>query len=478
MAEHQESSSKKQKLSSIKDNNSGDSENEDRLSSLPDSILADILSLLDIPSAVATSVLSRRWRYLWTQVTHLDIDYDDFESLVSEDDYFSKVSNTVDHILRQCSSPKINTFNLRIEHPFMDEEFETTQRYIVSWITLFCSRFVNQLKVDVFDTGMPRFPVPVCVYQSVNLSKLELRGPFACVLSDSLAIHLPNLKSLVLDSVDIAPDLIGKLTKSCPLLESLDLHLNGAENAVVMNISALNLNSLVVFLGGNTGNWKHCQVVIDAPKLERVSLGGRLACYQFANNRNTLLHAKLDFDRSTFEAGSDYLSHLAKLLQEISCVGSIHIVGALRMFNPINYVVANIWKTFHNLTRICLIHPSLHQVMFSDAPIPACLLAKVKWIKLDDLKGDENDIWLLNYILSNAEVLEEILVDVPTVEYLGGSEQDQLWWELNFCKELFELPRKSSTCDIKFSGSFVDSSSNDYRHGSIACRLEWSLWGS
>uniref|UniRef100_A0A803N0D6 F-box domain-containing protein n=1 Tax=Chenopodium quinoa TaxID=63459 RepID=A0A803N0D6_CHEQI len=273
MAEHQEISTKRLKLSSIKDNNGGDSDNEDRLSSLPDSILTDIRSLLDIPSAVATSVLSRRWRYYWTQVTHLHIDYDDFESLFSDDDYFSKISTTVDHIIRQCSSPKINTFNLRIEHPFMDEEFETTERYIVSLITLICGRFANELKVDVFDTGMPRFPLPFCVYQSITLSKLELRGPFVCVFSDSLAIDLPNLKSLVLNSVDIAPDLISKLTKSCPSLESLDLQLPWVENADTMNISALNLKCLVVILKGNSGKWKHFEVVIDAPKLERVSLG-------------------------------------------------------------------------------------------------------------------------------------------------------------------------------------------------------------
>ncbi|KAK7324451.1 hypothetical protein VNO77_28010 [Canavalia gladiata] len=46
----------------------------DLLSNLPDEILCTILRLLPIDEAVRSSVLSKRWRFLWKQTSHLDFD--------------------------------------------------------------------------------------------------------------------------------------------------------------------------------------------------------------------------------------------------------------------------------------------------------------------------------------------------------------------------------------------------------------------
>ncbi|CAI0468608.1 unnamed protein product [Linum tenue] len=46
----------------------------DRLSSLPDEILSNILSLLPTKYAAGTSVLSRRWKDLYTEITNIDLD--------------------------------------------------------------------------------------------------------------------------------------------------------------------------------------------------------------------------------------------------------------------------------------------------------------------------------------------------------------------------------------------------------------------
>ncbi|XP_059658876.1 putative F-box/FBD/LRR-repeat protein At3g59240 [Cornus florida] len=48
--------------------------NEDMISNLPASLIGHILSFLPTKNAVATSVLSTKWKFLWTSITNLDFD--------------------------------------------------------------------------------------------------------------------------------------------------------------------------------------------------------------------------------------------------------------------------------------------------------------------------------------------------------------------------------------------------------------------
>ncbi|KAL5721907.1 hypothetical protein ACHQM5_005492 [Ranunculus cassubicifolius] len=58
---------------------------EDRLSNLPDPILHQILSFLgDMKQVIPTSLLSKRWRYLWTSLPFLffQCSYENFSDFV------------------------------------------------------------------------------------------------------------------------------------------------------------------------------------------------------------------------------------------------------------------------------------------------------------------------------------------------------------------------------------------------------------
>ncbi|XP_022022188.1 putative F-box/LRR-repeat protein At3g28410 [Helianthus annuus] len=53
----------------------------DRLSSLPDDLILKILSFIGTKQAIRTSVLSSRWRYIWTSTPCLDFSTRDFRTL-------------------------------------------------------------------------------------------------------------------------------------------------------------------------------------------------------------------------------------------------------------------------------------------------------------------------------------------------------------------------------------------------------------
>ena len=56
---------------------------EDRVSSLPDSILSHVLSFLPTKDSVATSVLSKHWNPLWLLVLDLNFDSQTFKDYIT-----------------------------------------------------------------------------------------------------------------------------------------------------------------------------------------------------------------------------------------------------------------------------------------------------------------------------------------------------------------------------------------------------------
>ncbi|KAJ9539979.1 hypothetical protein OSB04_026485 [Centaurea solstitialis] len=190
---------------------------DDLLSRLPDEILVSILSSLPLKEAAATSLLSRRWRYLWCQTDRLL--FEDMERwgfiqneldssyLDARDEYMS----WVDHIIHQHKSPTIDKFKIRFG---LDENSKAA---IDKWIKYAISKNVRTLEFSMLrihrTCGNYCFPYKLFDrYCGSSLKRHSLNVP---------VMEIRFLKSLILRCVDVEDEGLKKILNNCPVLEHL-----------------------------------------------------------------------------------------------------------------------------------------------------------------------------------------------------------------------------------------------------------------
>ncbi|XP_021808949.1 F-box/FBD/LRR-repeat protein At5g22700-like [Prunus avium] len=217
---------------------------EDRISELPYEVIVSIVSLLPLKEAVATSILSRRWRYVWSSTTTLNLEtvnFEDPETLkyFCELDYDKrdeeeghKYVNWVNHVLEQYSGQNIERFRVIF---FLDNVFTSS---IDKWVQFAMEKRVQTLELDLLTTGGGwhdddyTFP-----YKLLGMEKEE----FASNGIPSLGsggyynnIGFKSLKVIHFRHVGVTGEVVEFFLSNCPLLERLSLDV--AKNLVNLRV--------------------------------------------------------------------------------------------------------------------------------------------------------------------------------------------------------------------------------------------------
>ncbi|KAJ9539836.1 hypothetical protein OSB04_026342 [Centaurea solstitialis] len=173
---------------------------DDLLSRLPDEILVSILSSLPLKVAAATSLLSRRWRYLWCQTDHLVLEdkqrWNARQRAFSEEESHNYMS-WVDHIIRQHKSPTIKKFQICFGLG------ETANGAIDEWVKYAISKNVR------------------CIKLSLLSSRSRTSGNYS--FPNNPVMEIKFLKTLVLNHVDVDDEGLKKILSNCPVLENLSI---------------------------------------------------------------------------------------------------------------------------------------------------------------------------------------------------------------------------------------------------------------
>ncbi|CAA7062231.1 unnamed protein product [Microthlaspi erraticum] len=87
---------------------------EDRISALPQDLLIQILMLIPTKEVVATMILCKRWRFIWTMVPTLDDDDDDDDDDDADDDSKQSVWWFLNKSMELHKAPVLDTLSIQL----------------------------------------------------------------------------------------------------------------------------------------------------------------------------------------------------------------------------------------------------------------------------------------------------------------------------------------------------------------------------
>ncbi|MBA0759265.1 hypothetical protein Gotri_022178 [Gossypium trilobum] len=411
-------------------------ENVDRISNLPDSILGYILSFLSTKEAVATSLLSSKWRYLFALVSNLDFELDESSQMLKISTIKSFMC-FVDRVLFFHNTVNINAFRLRC-----GKRVDSDRVY--GWISAAIWRGVKHLGLSI---SLDNFTLPGVLFTCITLITLKLETNL--VLNVPKDVCLPNLKILHLKSIMFPKDdSVESLVSSCISLVELIICNCSTKKC---NISHNSLKVLEIIRSVLYGS-----LVIDTPALAYFNYTYSVASEYSLKNLQSLIRADIAFLDIRFD------SHQTKATAFFEGISNVNILilsspslKLLKCCEPLpifpKLLHLNLYCDYHNFERgvANLLTDSgrlqslfFYQEALTNLPerVPHCILYQLKVIEISGFMTNKDCIGKAKYFLENASVLMKLII--RTVPFLSEEQKSRIY------QQLMASPSKSKQCCI------------------------------
>ncbi|KAL4653845.1 hypothetical protein ACB092_01G335100 [Castanea dentata] len=421
----------------------------DIISSLPDSLLCHILSFLPTRDSVATSVLSSRWRPLWTLVQVLHLDQRELCRTPDQPFSYAEIVSRI-LILRNTGPNPTPIHKLRIcWHKNCLPLLVDTWIYATFW------HGVHELDLTIC-TSYRLLQLPHSLFFCTSLVVLKLKGVF--LLNPPSEIQgLSSLRILKLQCVRFANrNSLFTLLAACPVLQDFFLKFN----IVVLIPTLKNLHLRVV-----CSSYK---LQINTPALECFHFKGNLDEVVVENLPNLVKSVLVveiglrSLNGISFTAylkrGWDFLGRLYNTLchASIDDVPMFHNLSSLKLYG----LNCHKWYMWHVVRLLFSRAPKLQTFAFertkqphcsyfapsgrSEQPldIPKSLSSHLTTCHYKGFLGRKDEMELVRQILKAARVLKTIIVIVDSS--LGSEEKDRVQEELRV------FPRSSQICQLAF----------------------------
>ncbi|XP_062005450.1 F-box protein At4g09920-like isoform X2 [Rosa rugosa] len=308
----------------------------DRISALPDEILVIILSGLPVRDAQATSILSRRWRYMWASITTLNFDDEknlcrlyELSRIYPEGKELKKLRyvDWVDSVLKLHRAPNIEQFRV---------SFDIGPRSSIDeWIQFAMKKGVQMLELDFLEYPAHSRSSSYALRQNVlGIRKGSGLNPLCSdVPSEHISeyVGFKSLKVLDLKSVDVAGNVLEDILSNCSVLERLSM----SDSSKLVNLRVISPSTALKYL-----------VIQRCYKIKRIEISD-------AN----LVSFVYDTDEAfIYDADEvDLLLNNLPLLVEVS-LGGIHSLDFLEVFSRISCCLAQL--EILNLNNLSLSYKS------------------------------------------------------------------------------------------------------------------------
>ncbi|KAL3620520.1 hypothetical protein CASFOL_035432 [Castilleja foliolosa] len=294
----------------------------DRLEMLPDYLLIHILSRLDTKKAAMTSVLSKRWQYLWTETPRLSFEKDSTD-IEDTRELVTRIHRALVH--RTCSYLDCLSISFTYDKCFASDvnvwvEFAVRNRVKEFWLRLgSCTDFF--------------YTIPQVMYSCCSFTVLSLEG---CILAPHGTIHWKYLTELSIDGVELHEHVIQKILSSCSVLSSLYIRECYGFERLDIYSQSLHCFSTDDCEDENSG----LSIEISAPYLRQLFMS-RWRVVRLPNIQS-LIYAEIQFDLSLDGVTEEEMIDMMDFFEDIKHVKELKL--GYRCIEVVSKLAENGWQ--------------------------------------------------------------------------------------------------------------------------------------